>query len=342
MYTGRFDEKLNCYFGSVDGAYTTVTREEIRKQTFNVKSVIRQILEEKLGKENIPRTGRENANELMKFNIYEGTIGSKDITTNKIKCKYSKPNRNEMTIYFANSLFIPKEKIKPNDKWFIYFKANDSTPWFGLVRDETWNQILRGNINEAEEEEYKSISINNKEINYKFNVNNLTITNTEPPKELQRRSGQKRTRRGRKIDWVLNEKNKNVKGEKGEEIAIEIEKRRLKELGREDLIDSIIWASKDEGDGLGYDIKSVDIIDGQVVPIYIEVKATSKGINEPFHIEANEIEASNEYDDKYYIYRIYDMKEESSEVKYYKRNGSVSRGFDLKAVTYKAYVKDLV
>ena len=52
--TGVFTEDMKDFFGASDGAYTAFTSVEIKKGTFNVKSVIRGLLIDKLGRENIP------------------------------------------------------------------------------------------------------------------------------------------------------------------------------------------------------------------------------------------------------------------------------------------------
>lgn len=62
--------------------------------------------------------------------------------------------------------------------------------------------------------------------------------------------------------------------------------------------------SKTKGDGLGYDVFSFDIIDGNPVPIYIEVKGTTMNENSPFDITRNELDVAKIHGKSYKIYRI--------------------------------------
>ena len=44
-------------------------------------------------------------------------------------------------------------------------------------------------------------------------------------------------------------------GKQGEEFVFELEKYRLLLAGRDDLAQKVVWASRDIGDGLGFDIR---------------------------------------------------------------------------------------
>lgn len=58
---------------------------------------------------------------------------------------------------------------------------------------------------------------------------------------------------------------------------------------------------------------------------YIEVKTTKGGFNNIFHISENEVEFSKQYQDKYYLYRVYhfNVKTMSAELKIIK--GAINR-----------------
>lgn len=146
--------------------------------------------------------------------------------------------------------------------------------------------------------------------------------------------------KGRKINYEKRNKKNKKKGDLGEEIVLELEKLRLKSLGVDDyIIDTIEWVSKSKGDGLGYDIESWDIYDGKIEKIYIEVKTTVGKIDTPFDISATEVEVSKQLGDKYYIYRIFDIKKVNSTINYYIVNGDVTNRFELVPSVYKAYLK---
>ena len=138
---------------------------------------------------------------------------------------------------------------------------------------------------------------------------------------------------------ALRQKNRKIMGNRGEEIAVEIEKRRLSKLGREDLIGRIIPVGKKK-DGLGYDVRSVDVDDNNMThDIFIEVKATSGDIDRPFDISRRELKVSQRFREYYYLYRIYNLRENSSDVRFYKVKGALDDNYDLEATGYRAYKK---
>lgn len=111
----------------------------------------------------------------------------------------------------------------------------------------------------------------------------------------------------RKIDYKkLNEKNKKL-GDFGEELVLKYEIEYLIENGREDLAEKVKHISKEEGDGAGFDIESYDL---EGMKKLIEVKSTKKNKIDGFYISPNELLASNQYLDQYYIYRVYNIQTE--------------------------------
>ncbi len=72
-------------------------------------------------------------------------------------------------------------------------------------------------------------------------------------------------------------------------------------------VDDIQHVALNEGDGLGYDIKSIyfDEVTNEVKPLYIEVKSTIGGINSPFYLSANEKRVAKEKGKEYSIYRLF-------------------------------------
>ena len=83
--------------------------------------------------------------------------------------------------------------------------------------------------------------------------------------------------------------------------------RAKKDSRLQNYIDDIVHVAMDEGDGLGYDIKSVyfDEVSKEVKPLYIEVKSTIGGINTPFYLSANEKRVAEEKGEDYSIYRLF-------------------------------------
>lgn len=66
--------------------------------------------------------------------------------------------------------------------------------------------------------------------------------------------------------------------------------------------------SRLQGDGLGYDIYSINN-DGS--PRYIEVKTTSGDFNQPFFMSENERRFFEEYKHAAFIYRLYNFNREA-------------------------------
>lgn len=108
---------------------------------------------------------------------------------------------------------------------------------------------------------------------------------------------------GQILNFIQNNiENKRI-GDLGELWVLKREKSKLKHLSNS-ILEKIKHTSKEEGDGTGYDIQSVDE-DGN--PIFIEVKTTKGGKNTPFYITRNELEKSIIEKDKYYLYRLYNF-----------------------------------
>lgn len=141
----------------------------------------------------------------------------------------------------------------------------------------------------------------------------------------------------RKVDYSKINVSKEKVGKDSEKLIYDLEKERLKKENREDLSNRVIWESVENGDGVGYDIRSYEKRNGIYVEIYIEVKGTNKTINEPFDISINEIEASNRYKGQYYIYRVGNIY--SSSPKFYRINGRIEDNFNLEATSFKAKKK---
>jgi hypothetical protein len=122
-----------------------------------------------------------------------------------------------------------------------------------------------------------------------------------------------RTRRftARKIDWEKARDRNNEIGDQGEEFVLEFEIDRLVEtlsIDRMKAIQNVQHLSRLQGDGLGYDISSINE-DGS--PRYIEVKTTSGSFNQPFYMSKNEKNFFEEYEIAAFIYRVYNFNRET-------------------------------
>lgn len=108
------------------------------------------------------------------------------------------------------------------------------------------------------------------------------------------------------IDYLgIYENNKRI-GLEGELWVLNHEKERLKQLG---INYNVEHSSIVRGDGLGYDILSVE--DDGVTKRYIEVKSTTGSANRPFFFSDNELRVSQQNREHYYLYRVYGYDEDS-------------------------------
>ena len=115
----------------------------------------------------------------------------------------------------------------------------------------------------------------------------------------------------RKVDWEKARDRNNEIGDQGEEFILEFEIDRLIEIlliDRTKATQNVQHLSRLQGDGLGYDIFSIND-DGS--PRYIEVKTTSGDFNQPFYMSKNERNFFEEYVDSAFIYRVYNFNRET-------------------------------
>ena len=120
-------------------------------------------------------------------------------------------------------------------------------------------------------------------------------------------------RKGKSTDEFYRNYNINFEGEikknselgkKGEDIVVEYEKLNLIAEGRRDLAAKVFATRKIAGNAERFDVISYDKYGNEK---YIEVKTTKGGLNNIFHISENEVQFSEKYQDKYYLYRVYNF-----------------------------------
>ena len=134
-----------------------------------------------------------------------------------------------------------------------------------------------------------------------------------------------------RIDFARRDAENRRLGEKGEESVFEYEKQRLLRLRRDDLLRRVRWVSRDEGDGAGFDILSVD--ETTENDKLIEVKTTNLNKYFPFCVTANEVRCSEARPAEYHLYRVYDF---SRQPRVYDLPGDLNRSCTLVPTTYRA------
>lgn len=183
-------------------------------------------------------------------------------------------------------------------------------------------------IKESEEvkidpnEQYKKLEEIKEEIKIKQKRNQKEKSKSEKSKKVS------------KIDFEKINKEKIDLGKFCEHMVYLKERERIIREGREDLLHNIIWVSEKEGDGAGYDIKSIKKIGEDYEPIYIEVKGTNRNKLNHFYVTINELRASWEYKEKYYICQIINAKKSNPQFKY--TQGAIDKNFKLDAIQYEA------
>lgn len=122
--------------------------------------------------------------------------------------------------------------------------------------------------------------------------------------EINKRKQQARRFRGRDVDWARKYDDNQEIGNMGEEFVYHYERDRVAGFSKND-VDRVQHLSKLQGDGLGYDISSIDS-EGKI--LRIEVKTTSGPENSVFYMSINEKKFFEEYkDDGAVIYRVYNF-----------------------------------
>lgn len=125
-----------------------------------------------------------------------------------------------------------------------------------------------------------------------------------------------------KHNYAEEDEKKRELGTKGEKWVCEEEKKRLRDVGREDLAQKVKHVAEEQGDGLGYDVLSYEENGSER---YIEVKTTTKGLSEAFYITKKELECSEENKDKYFLYRVYNFDQSAMNGKIGKYKGGLMR-----------------
>jgi hypothetical protein len=93
----------------------------------------------------------------------------------------------------------------------------------------------------------------------------------------------------------------------------------------------VTWASRDIGDGLGFDIFSFDEADDS--ERMLEVKATGLGKFFPFDVTSNEVRCAEDVPHQYQLFRVFDF---GRSPRLHILHGSLRRLCQLEPVLYRA------
>ncbi len=134
------------------------------------------------------------------------------------------------------------------------------------------------------------------------------------------RSGTSGSGRGRRYS-----KESRKIGDKGEELVLEHERKRLTELGRPDLATRVEWTARDRKKSPGYDIQSFE---ADEAPRYIEVKS-SKSTSNSVDITRNEWKSAERYGDKFWLYIVSNVLKPSPRIEMMQNPFSIVQGGQL-------------
>lgn len=127
----------------------------------------------------------------------------------------------------------------------------------------------------------------------------------EPPPDPRRVARPRAEPRPVRVDFVRRDAENRKLGSDGEEFVFELERRRLHDAERRpDLSSRVRWRSRDDGDGLGYDILSFERSGRDRL---IEVQTTGGGIYTQFVLTRNELACSQKHGEQYHLYRLFDF-----------------------------------
>lgn len=155
----------------------------------------------------------------------------------------------------------------------------------------------------------------------------------EPPAletVAQLEKGASKLRLPRKTNWAQRDEANRKLGRAGEHWVIGFEQSRLVDAGYPELFEQLDWVSDRLGDGIGYDILSHERPGKHR---YIEVKTTNGGHASSFIISRNELEFSEEAEDAFHLYRVFQFSEEP---KLYILKGRLKDQLHLEPIDYRA------
>jgi len=118
-----------------------------------------------------------------------------------------------------------------------------------------------------------------------------------------------------------NAENKRI-GNLGELWVLNRERQKLKKLGLASKVQKLEHVARTKGDGLGYDIRSYN---EQGKEIYIEVKTTRQGKKTPFFITKNERACSEDFPEKFRLYRLYNFNEKKGQADVLTLKGAMTK-----------------
>lgn len=142
----------------------------------------------------------------------------------------------------------------------------------------------------------------------------------------------------RKRDYLKEAALNQSLGLAGELLILEREKQRVRIEQGEEYVSQVVHISVAEGDGAGYDIRTVRDTGSGVFPYYIEVKTTFGGANTAFFISENEVSFASANRQSYEIIRVHSLDIGKKTYKDYRLSAEELLGMPKTPVSYRVDV----
>lgn len=140
-----------------------------------------------------------------------------------------------------------------------------------------------------------------------------------------------KSRKGRRIDYAARDAANRALGRAGEVFAVELERRRLTEMGRDDLAARVRHVAAEDGDGMGYDVLSWNYVND--TERWLEVKTTTLGKFHPFLVTSNELACSEAMPDLFEVFRVFQF---TGQPRVFRLLGSLRDRCELEPALYRA------
>ena len=141
-----------------------------------------------------------------------------------------------------------------------------------------------------------------------------------------------------KRDYLQEAVDNQSLGLAGELLVFEREKQRVRIEHGEEYVSQVVHIPVTEGDGAGYDIRSVRDTASGVIPYYLEVKTTTEGANTAFFISENEVNFAAANRQSYEIVRVHSLDIGKKTYKDYRLSADELLGMPKTPVSYRVNV----
>ena len=168
-------------------------------------------------------------------------------------------------------------------------------------------------------------------------VDDLLGMEVEPPSPSEPVIGERRSEywvpgtAREPVDYLLREARNRSLGDAGEALAMQYERRRLLDAGKDHLARNVEQVSKTVGDHAGFDIHSYEATGHDR---FIEVKTTRYGKHTPFYVSSGELRFSKSHAESYRLYRLYGFRNNPL---LFTLSGDVARHVQLHPVNHRAH-----